>query len=118
MFDRLEDIDKDKIRKVIAIAWAWFFGIIATIIVLVAAILAAIPIIILVLTIVIAVLLIMPATFIYPGNSFTYKRGVHSWSWSWDWRRGFEYKHKTLAEQQITGEDITKPPIGKEEDKK
>ncbi len=114
MFDRFEDVDKDKIRRVIAIGWFWFFGIIATIIVLVAVILAAIPIITLVLAIVIAVLLVTPAAFIYPSNSFTHKDGVYSWNWSGNWWRGFKCKRETLTEQQTIGEDITKPTSGED----
>ncbi len=112
MFDRLEDIDKDKIRKVIAIGWFWFFGIIATIIAFAAAILVAIPIITLVLALIVAVLLVIPAAFIYPSNFFTHKDGVYSWSWSGDWWRGFKCKRETLTEQQVIGEDITKPTSG------
>ena len=116
MFDRLEDVDKDKIRRVIAVAWLWFFGVIAVIIMLVAAILAAIPIITLALAIIVAVLLVIPAAFIYPENSFTYKDGIHSWSWNWDWWRGFNLKRKTLT--QITCDDITKSTSGGEESEK
>lgn len=113
MFNRLEDIDKDKIRKVIAIGWFWFFGTIAMVIAFAAIILVAIPIIMLVFALVIAALLVIPATFIYPSNSFTYKNGVHSWSWNWNWWRGFKFKRETLTQRQIAGDDITKPPTGR-----